>query len=433
MIRLLYDLLFILFAIGYLPLFLIKGKHRKGFAMRFGAVPKEVRDTLLGKKVLWIHAVSVGEVQVASGFLEQLKARFKDHAILMTVTTMTGFEVARRLCAKTEALLYFPIDLSFCIRRFIDTVNPCAVIVLETEIWPNLLWQLRDRRIPTVILNGRISDKAIRAYRRMRFFFKDVLSGLGAIGVQDESMRRRFVEIGADARRVVVTGNVKFDFEPPQRPALEAALSQRIKAPGEILFVAGSTHEGEERMIFESLPEIKRACPRIKFLIAPRHLDRMASIESDASRLGIRAVKVSSKVLLNFSPNTDGQTVVYLLNQMGVLTDFYALADIVFVGGSLVSKGGHNLVEPAYYSKPILFGPHMQNFSRMASIFKEHCAAIEVADVNDLKNQIKRLAEDANIRKSLGDAAKRLIESQKGAVEKNLALFETYVREIVLN
>jgi 3-deoxy-D-manno-octulosonic-acid transferase len=416
--RLVYDTVFFLFSLFYLPLFLLKGKHKTGFAERFGFVPDTTAAALKGKKTLWVHGVSVGEVVLALRLMDELRGRFGIKKFVLTTTTAAGREVAAKGKRAEDELLYFPADFRGAVRRFTDTVRPSSVVILETEIWPNLIHELSARKVPIYLLNGRISDRAIGKYRLIRSFLAGVLSKVDGIGVQDELMRDRFIEMGAPPARVHVTGNIKFDWQPAAQ-AEEAAetISRRVRREGVVLCVAGSTHEGEEEMIFGAYKKIRERDQRFGLVVAPRHMNRLASVEAAAARTRVVIEKLSGP------PNDGVNAPVYVLDRMGVLASLYRHADIVFIGGSLVPVGGHNLVEPAYYEKPIVFGPYMHNFKEMAAEFKKAGAAIEVRTESELVEVLVLLASDAGRRSALGAAAKRLVQRHQGATRRNIERF----------
>lgn len=414
--RLVYDAVFFVFSIFYLPLFLVKGKHKAGFAQRFGFVPGRTSAALRGKKTVWIHGVSVGEVVLALRLMDELRGRFGVERFVLTTTTAAGREVAEKGKRPEDELLYFPVDFRGSVRRFVGSVRPASVVVLETEIWPNLIRELSERKIPLYLLNGRISDRAIGKYRLVRGFLAASLARVDGIGVQDEVMRDRFVELGAPPERVHVTGNIKFDWQPTARAEADAqAIGARVTRAGATLCVAGSTHEGEEAMIFGAYKKVRERDGRFGLVVAPRHMNRLASVEAAAARARVAVERVSGPA--------SADAPVYLLDRMGVLASLYRHADIVFMGGSLVPAGGHNLVEPAYYEKPIVFGPYMQNFKEMAAEFKKAGAAVEVRTESELADALASLSADAGRRSELGAAAKRLVQRHQGATRRNIERF----------
>lgn len=437
--RLLYEIAFFIFTLFYLPFFFIKGKHKDGWLSRLGVVPEETKRNLAGKRVFWVHAVSVGEVVQAARLVAALRERYPDARFVLTTTTVTGQEIAKKLKGDDDRVLYFPIDLRVCVRSFINGIAPAAFVVLETEIWPNVVFELTDRGIPVFLVNARISDKAIGKYRKVKRFLKPLLNRFTAIGAQDAVAGARFIELGARPALVSVTGNMKYDWQ-PQHSQDETA--EKVKAwrrgHNSFLCVAGSTHEGEEEIFFEIYPSLKSKMPAFKLLIAPRHPDRIESIESQAKKKGIMLTRVSrltthdsrlpAGVLVAGATSHDP---ILILDRMGVLAGLYPAADVVFVGGSLAAFGGHNLAEPAFFERPILFGPHMQNFKEMAAEFKKANAAVEVKDPSELEESLLALAGDPERRRALGGSAKRLVIRHQGATERNVELLSQVTREAV--
>lgn len=411
--RFVYEILFYFFSLFYLPSFMAKRKWREGMGERFGHITTETRAHLEGR-VFWVHAVSVGEMVQALRLVNALRDSFDGYKFLITTTTVTGKEVALKLKNEADEVLYFPIDFRWSVRKFIRAVNPSAVALLETEIWPNLIIELTNRGIPVSIINGRISEKAIQKYRRVKGFLAPVLNRLSTIAVQDEIMKKRFLDLGTDASVVSVTGNMKFDWLPPSRPDPVLNKVDAFRASARFLLVAGSTHEGEEEVLFKIQTTLSKRFEGWRLLLAPRHLTRLDQIEQTAARLGVPVTRLSA---------WDGsQTGVLLLDQMGVLASAYDYADTVFIGGSLVPFGGHNPVEPAYYEKAILFGPHMNSFRLMAKDFLNASAAIQVNNAEALQRELVSLTENSAQRKEMGQRAKSLILTHQGATERNKKL-----------
>ena len=422
-IRFLYSICFFVFSLFYLPLFIIKGKHKEGFLSRFGYVPKPIQEKLFGKKVIWVHAVSVGEVVQAVRLVGLLKEKLGHVRFVITTTTSTGQEVARKAKQDETILLYFPIDFGFSVSSFLNATSPTAVIVLETEIWPNLIFELSKRRIPVFLMNARISDRALGQYRKVRRWMGPLLNRFEAIGAQDDLMRARFLALGATPARVSVTGNMKFDWRPPAAAeALLQGIERNVRDSQTRFFcVAVSTHRGEEAMLFDIYKSIRAHFKDFRLLIAPRHLDRMAEIQKEAAEKEIRLMKASD-ALIERSVSGESREVL-ILDAMGVLSNLYQLADAVFIGGSLVPVGGHNLVEPAFFERPVLFGPFMNNFREMAEMFKKENAGVEVKTAAELEDRLIQLMQDPAKRRSLGTLAKQLIQRHEGATDRNIQLF----------
>ena len=423
--RLLYRILFFIFSIAYLPFFFFKGKHREGFGERLGWIPPKVRLKLAGKKVIWIHAVSVGESILAMHFLEALKKERPSAAILITVTTPTAREMVLRKKKEEDTLLYLPVDFKGAVRRFANAVKPAVLILFETEIWPNLIWELSDRQVPIFIVNGRISEKALNSYKKVSFFLTPILNRIRKIGAQDETMRRRFLELGADEGRVEVTDNLKYELRPDTRSSEPWAEKIRsVFGKSRIfLFIAGSTHEGEEEFLFNLYPTLAASDRDFRMLLAPRHVERVDAVLQKARALGVPAERLSEARW-----TADSLAPVLILDKMGVLSGLYAEAEVVFLGGSLVPVGGHNPTEPASFGKAVIFGPHMQNFNEMAEEFIRSNAALRVQSAEELRQAIEALVKDSVRRAALGAAAKKLMERHQGALRKNLEMILTHTK-----
>lgn len=421
MMRLIYSFCFAVFAVFYLPLFLFKGKHKGGFGSRLGFVPPDVQKALEGRQVIWVHGVSVGEVVQAFRLVGALKKKFGAARFLVTTTTTAGRDVALKLKAGEDNVLYFPADFRFSVRRFLSSVRPSALVLIETEIWPNLLSELSKRKIPAFIVNGRISDRAISRYKKVKFFLAPFLNRLHAIGAQDDLMKTRFIELGADPSIVSVTGNMKFDWQPGHSgEELVKELGHALKGSDTFLLIAGSTHESEEEMLLDLYGSVYAAHPDFRLLIAPRHLERVDSIERAALRKNLRLVRTSRLCAAVSGPELAPAAPVFLLDSMGVLANCYRLADAVFMGGSLVPVGGHNLIEPAFFEKCVLFGPFMNNFSQMAEEFKRSSAGIQVQSAKELKARILELMADRAKGGIFGRRAKQLVLGHQGATDRNL-------------
>lgn len=409
-----YDLAFACAYLLYLPLFFAKGKHRGPAATRFGRVRPEHLEPLAGRRTVWIHAVSVGEVVQAARLRRCLEERRPDLGCLVTVTTATGYQVAREMLGARAPLVYCPIDLGVCVRSFLRAVRPRLVVIFETEIWPNLLSELERSGVPACVVNGRISDRAHARYRAVRPLLAPFLRTLEAVLVQDEEMAARFERLGAVRERIRVTGNMKYDWQPgepdPSVLAIESVLGPRP------VWIAGSTHETEEAAVLEAHRAASASCPGLALVLAPRHPERFQVAADAVARAGFKCRRASR---LNPGERLADDEVL-LLDRMGVLAVLYRAARVVFVGGSLVPVGGHNLVEPAHHAKPVLFGPHTANFRLMCDAFVEAGAGFLVRDARELARRLETLLSDPVLAGKAGDAARRLVERHRGATQKNI-------------
>jgi 3-deoxy-D-manno-octulosonic-acid transferase len=401
----LYSIGFFIFSIFYLPALIFKGKLHGSFAERFSIFDADKKDRLLrGSGRIWIQAVSVGEVALCKSLVPALKEKYPGRDIVISTITKTGNDLAKKLFSKEAIVIYFPLDFLFIARKAVSLIKPSLYIMIETEIWPNVIRALGASAVPCVMINGRISDRSIGKYRLAKPFLKGTLNSITVFCMQDDIDARRIIELGATADRVTVTGNMKFDMAMPAglKDLTELMRSFGLKE-GDKLIVGGSTHEGEESALLEAFGKLRAQFPGLKLLIAPRHVERAASIRKMIEERALAA---------------DGS--VILLDKIGHLNEAYSLATIVFVGGSLIEHGGQNPIEPAYLAKPILFGRHMFNFKYVTKALLGEKAVMQVFSVEDLYEKLKVLLEDANLRKELGERAKKVIENNTGATAKNI-------------
>lgn len=404
---------------AWIPWVILSPKRRRNFADRLGVRGDRIPVRRGGTR-LWIHGVSVGETLSALPLVRALRERLPDSQIVFSTVTVTGQQVAAKaLGGLADGLFYFPFDLPGICGRFLDRIRPDAVAILETEIWPNFLAECAKRRIPVVLLNGRISERSLRGYGRFRFLFSKVLSGVWTISAQTEEDARRILSLGADPARVQVTGNMKFDLAPPPEsptPFRSWLLGER--AAGTSWFVAGSTHEGEEEAVLAAFGRAREVNGSVRLLLAPRHPERFGPVEELCGRMGW---EVSRRTRLPPPAGSPSPPVV-LLDTVGELLPAYSAADVAFVGGSLVPRGGHNILEPALYGVPTLAGPHMENFREIAEIFTEGNALLPVRDAEELAARLAGWAADPAPYRAMGVRAKELLDAFRGATAKNVEI-----------
>ena len=410
-----YDIFFFVFSVIYLPYLVIKGKAHRDFAQRFGKLPS-VFKTISTLHPVWIHAVSVGEVMAVKNFVEKINMKFPSRKIILSTTTRTGNEMAKKIFPEGILKFYFPLDFSFVVRRVVNLINPSLFIMMETEIWPNLILELSKRNIPIMLINGRISERSVKGYKKIKFFFKDILGKISVFCMRTQRDARNIESLGAPKERVKITGNMKFDVASDiKTAAVNTALGidQHDK-----LIIAGSTHGGEEEIALDVYEELSQKCEHARLLIAPRHIDKAGAIKKIVEQRGFEGALLSH---IKGNPNKAiPKKSILILDTFGELGKLYSLATIVFMGGSLVRRGGHNIVEPAAFGKPIVFGPYMFNFRDMAKSFLENKAAVEVKDKKELLETLERLLKDESKRATLGRNAKGLIDKNKGATERNI-------------
>jgi 3-deoxy-D-manno-octulosonic-acid transferase len=413
-----YSVVLALLALGYLPLFLVRKVWGAGYPValraRLGFVTVPPPPMPNGR--FWVHAVSVGEVMAAIPLVQALRVRWPAADIVVSTVTATGERVARARLSEAAAMLTFPLDFPGTVRRTVGRVAPGCFIALETELWPNLLRVLRRSKVPAVLANGRISDRSYRRYRLVRFLFRKVLDDVALFCMQSEEDARRIISLGASPERVLVTGNLK--MEAPSGEAGAEQLWRRLLHLGRApVVVAGSTHRGEEATMLDAFLAMRPAAEDLRLVLAPRHPERLDEVEGLARSRGLSVVRRSRVSAANGAP-------VILLDTMGELASLYAVADVIFVGGSLVPIGGHNVVEPALHAKAVVFGPHMANFRDAAALLLRADAAVQVKDGAELTAALGRLLTDVPARQALGRAAWSAVRSHQGACVRTIAGLE---------
>jgi 3-deoxy-D-manno-octulosonic-acid transferase len=421
-------------------------KYIASLPQRMGYLP--VSFNLDGDESIWIHAVSVGEVLTARALLPELRERYPRLRLFVSTTTMAGQQVAKTNLPYVDEVFYFPFDLGFIVNRTLRLVRPRLFVMMETEIWPNLLRACHRDGVKTVLVNGRISSRSYPRYRFVRFFFRRVLAHVDRFCMQGEESARRIVELGALRERVTVTGSLKFDslefpstslraggparspgsarasHHPPGPVVHDVHERGRARvlryfrvAPDRPVIIAASTLKGEEEFVLEAFLRIRATMPSALLIVAPRKPERFGDVERMARRAGWNVAR-RTELRVDAEPRND----VVVLDTIGELAQLFQVGTAVFVGGSLVDAGGHNILEPAVFGKPIVFGPHMQNFAEIARTFLDNSAAIQVRSGRELESVLLELLGDPVRRASLGAAARALVEANRGARAKSLAV-----------
>jgi 3-deoxy-D-manno-octulosonic-acid transferase len=394
-------------------------KYIGSLQQRLGYLP--ITFNLDGEESIWIHAVSVGEVLTARAILPQLRERYPRLRLYLSTTTMTGQKIARNSLQFVDGVFYFPFDLGFVVNRTLRLVKPRLFIMMETEIWPNLLRACKRTGVRTMVVNGRISSRSYPRYRLARPFFRRVLANVDRFCMQSDESARRIVDMGADPEKVVVTGSLKFDsLEVPGASTAADRGANRVLRyfrinPSRPVLIAASTLKGEEEPVFEAFQRIRARLPETLLIIAPRKPERFDEVERIARRGGWN-VALKTELTVDAEPRHD----VVVLNTIGELAQLYQVATAVFVGGSLVDQGGHNILEPAVFGKAIVFGPYMQNFAEIARTFLENGAAIQIRSGRELETTLLGLLTDPVRRARLGAAARALVEANRGARGKTM-------------
>jgi 3-deoxy-D-manno-octulosonic-acid transferase len=427
----LYSALLAVFLVITLPYWLLQmlrhGKYRAGLRQRFGAVPPhllKIAGLKIGdRRTIWVHAVSVGEVVAAGAVVEALKREFPSHQVLVSTTTSTGQKLAARKFG-AENVFYFPLDFAFAVWPYIESLRPDLCVIAETEFWPNFLRLAKRGGACVAVINCRISDRSFPGYRRLRFWLPKVLANVDLFLAQTEEDKRRLVEIGAPAARVQVAGNLKFDVAPPPMPSIATSLRASFDQSGAgPVLVCGSTLDEEEGLLLSAFRNILATHPKAVMILAPRHPERFAEVATLVDQLGFRVWRRS---LWSGDPLAGS---VLVLDSIGELAALYSLATVAFVGGSLVPRGGHNILEPAMYGVPIVIGNHYENFRDIVNVFLSR-DAVRVVGMAELALVFMELIENGEERVKLGCNALAALDSQRGATTRTVqALIELVNRE----
>lgn len=415
----LYNSAFFLFLIFYFPILIIQGKWHKDFLMRFGFINR-YRLNLDSRDKIWIHAVSVGEVRVAKSLIQAIRKRFFNYQIIMSTTTKTGYCLAQTTANPEDIVIFSPLDFSFSVQAYIQLLKPKIFINTETEIWPNLLTALHQHGVPILQVNGRISDQAFRGYQKIRFLIKSVLRYISCFCMQTDQDALRVETLGASSSCIKVFGNMKFDDIPHDYSAGLKGLHPEADLE---FFVAGSTHPGEEEIILDLFADIRRQYKNLRLVVAPRHPQRSSAVCSLVRQKAFAPIQFSLIDHLGISQET-----VIVVDTIGHLPAFYQFAKIVFVGKSLTVAGGHNIIEPAYFEKPVIVGPLTYNFRDVVRLFVERQAIIQVNNKQELRTAVLNLLADPSKCREMGYRARAVIEQQKGAIDKTIYTISEFLQ-----
>jgi 3-deoxy-D-manno-octulosonic-acid transferase len=411
-----YSALLGIFLLVTLPYWLLQmlrhGKYREGLRERFGAVPARLAESG-GRRVIWVHAVSVGEVVATGGVVEALRGEFPQHRVVVSTTTSTGQKLAVKKFGAKD-VFYFPLDFGFAVRPYLEALRPELCVIAETEFWPNFLRQAKRRGARIAVVNCRISDRSLPGYRRLRFWLPRVLANVDLFLAQTEEDQRRLVQIGAPAAKTSISGNLKFDVARPLMPSIAASLRASFDqtAAGPVL-VCGSTLDEEEGLLLSAFRNILATHTKAVMILAPRHPERFLEVATMVEQLGFRVWRRS---LWSGEPLAGG---VLLLDSIGELGALYSLATVAFVGGSLVPRGGHNILEPAMYGVPIVTGNHYENFRDIVNYFLSR-NAVRVVGMAELALLFMELIEKTEERIKLGRNALAALDAQRGATGRTV-------------
>ena len=371
---------------------------------------------------VWIHAVSVGEVQAIEPLVKHLQQHWPALSLTITTSTPTGSERVRLLFGQDVFHVYYPYDLPAAVRCFLDRIQPRLLVMVETEIWPNMLRLCRERQVPTLLANGRLSARSARRYGYLRKFSQRVFGMIDAVAAQSEADARRFIDLGVPQDRVRVTGSIKFDMRIPASVQEQTQVVRRVWGDRPV-WVAASTHEGEEELVLAAHREILARIPSALLVLVPRHPERFERVAMLVQRLGFSLLRRSSERAC------DQQTQVFLGDSMGELPVFLGVADVAFIGGSLVKVGGHNMLEAAAQGVPVLFGPHVFNFSAIARLLRDQGAGVMVQDIEELSGQVAAWLQDASERSRVGEHGRQAVEQNRGALQHLVNMVDGFLQE----
>jgi len=389
--------------------------YRRRWSERFGYISQVKYES-----TIWLHAVSVGEVQAALPLLQSLREKYPGKPVVVTTMTPTGSERVREILGENVIHVYVPYDLPGAVQRFLNRTRPCLTIIMETELWPNLFYFCRRQKIPIIVANARLSERSARGYRRFHRLTRQTLQLVSAFAVQADADASRLIELGADITSVHVTGNIKFDIKIPASLYEQAQALRREWGQYRPVWIAASTHEGEDEIVLEAFAKVRQEVSQVLLVLVPRHPERFANVAALCGTQGYKVMMRSERQLC------DSTIDIVIGDTMGELRLFYGASDVAFVGGSLVPTGGHNVLEPAAMRLPVIFGPHMFNFDEISRLFLQADAAIKVNDAQGLARAVTVFLTNTQQRLETGEKAYEVIEKNRGALEKMLVIIDRF-------
>ena len=428
--RLLYNLAAILAVVLIIPVFLVRAMRERGFVERvrqsLGFFPEHALDKVAKKNCIWVHAASVGEIVAASPLIREFRKEFPKSPILVSVVTTSGYEMANRIIKDADSIIYFPLDLPWRAGSILRRIHPRVFMPVETELWPNFLKNAKKLKIPVMMVNGRISDKSVNRYKHLHSVLDDMISTVRKFAMQSPIDAEYIMRLGAPPELVTVTGNTKFD-----QTYTDVSLAEKKKLISEMglmknggIFLAGSTHRGEEMPVLEAFAALRKKFPEAKLIIAPRELLRTTEIVALCRHKGF---SVARRTELLEEPRADHDIVI--LDTIGELGRVYSIGDVIYVGGSLISHGGHNILEPAAHGKAIIVGHNMFNFKDTHVLFTKRNACITVHDEAELCDAVTRLFEDEGERRRMERETLAIVSENKGASRKTAKILREFLEE----
>jgi len=424
-VRTVYNILFVVFFLLSSPYYFIRmrrrGNWRPGFAQRFGKYDTKLKQALTNRQPIWMHAVSVGEVNICTQLIRSLEPRLPNAKLVVSTTTTTGMgELARRLPTHISRI-YYPIDRHKYVARALGAIKPEAIVLIEAEIWPNFIWRAHKQGIPLFLVNARLSERSYRGYKRFGFLFRRLFATFDGVGAQNEADAARLRELGCRLDAIRVVGSLKFDAAKLDERRLlnvPALLRQIGVRDGAQLLIGGSTHAGEESILAEAYLRLRQRFPNLFLVLVPRHFERCREVGRELEARGVRFAYRSE--LTARAKLSDGQLDCLVVNTTGELKYFYEQASVIFVGKSLTAEGGQNPIEPGALGKAMVFGPNMQNFADVVQSFVTEDAAVQVRNAAELETALAQLLADEARRETLGRNALKVVRQNLGAIERTV-------------
>lgn len=412
-----------------IPIVLLSKKRRKTFLQRLGV--KRLPENILSKsdkKPIWVHALSVGEVLSSVPLVMKLKERFKDKRIVFSASTKTGFEIANKLFKKNvDSIFFFPFDLLFSVKYIAGKIDPAIVIIVESDIWPNFLFEMKKRNVPVILINARLSNRSFKGYKRFSFISNKLFLSFAKICTQSIEDAKRFMLLGIPSNMISTTGNIKFDqtYDPVSEEEIEILKQSMNIQPFKKILMAGSTHEGEESILIDAFSRIRKDFADTVLIVVPRNPERARSVLKLCKSAGFSSVLMKGFENIDKDEKFD----VIIVDVIGILKKLYAIADVAFVGGSLVDLSGHNPLEPAAFSKPIIFGQYMSDFTHISQMLVDSGGAVQIQNTNSLYETIAGIFSDSVKAQNMGEKAFKVFNANKGAVDKTLKVIESQLKD----
>lgn len=427
-LRTVYEVLFSVFFVLAAPYYFWRmqrrGEWRQGFSQRFGHFDAPIKQALTNRQVLWIHAVSVGEVNLCTQLINAIEPRVPNIKFVVSTTTTTGMRELQRRLPTRVTRIYYPVDALRYVRRAQALMNPIAIVLIEAEIWPNFLWRAEEVGIPVFLANARLSPRSLPRYKFWSWIFRPLFSAFAGVTCQNEADAKNLEAVGCNPDVIRVVGNMKFDaaagFSELRTLDTHKMLLQAGWTEGAPVIVAGSTHDGEEFLLLDIAKRLREKFPDLFLIIVPRHFERCKELQRKMKARGIRCL-ARTEIFRNVQLKP-GEIDCLLVNTTGELKFFYKNADIAFVGKSITAEGGQNPIEPAAQGKAVVYGPHMENFADISRAFLEANAAIQVADASELERVFEALLADPDRRAVMGATAKKVVAENLGAITRTVEM-----------